>query len=289
MKYTEKIIDFAKNNANGMYWISVVEDGVKTTEQISPSNKTNNSYSVAKIFTVTAIGMLVDEKKLSTEEKVVDIFKDDLVPDMDKKWHSVTVDMVMRHSFGLSHGFLDIDCENPNNFDKQYGSNNDYLKNVFSIKLPNSVNTDRQYSDGAYYLLSRIVAKKAGMDLYDYLQKKLFIPMRFEEVAWSKCPQGYSMGATGLYIRTSDMVKLGQLYLDKGVFEGVEYISKEWCNTVIEKGYELRGENGVYAKGGMNGQYLYVDYNRNLTIAWHGFYINGEYQSAMLNYLNTKL
>ena len=109
MIYTEKIIDFAKNNANGMYWISVVEDGVKTTEQISPSNKTNNSYSVAKIFTVTAIGMLVDEKKLSTEEKVVDIFKDDLVPDMDKKWHSVTVDMVMRHSFGLSHGFLDID------------------------------------------------------------------------------------------------------------------------------------------------------------------------------------
>ncbi len=286
MGYTGKIFDQAQRHAPCMYWVSVAENGRLSTKSVAGANKTNNCYSVSKLFTVTALGMLVDEGKLSTEEKIVDIFSQELLPDMDKKWKDVTVDMVMRHSFGISHGFLDIDCEDMQSFDVRYGSKTDYLKNVFSVPLPRPLGTEYCYSDGAYYLLSRVVEKKSGEDLYEYLRKRLFLLMDFEETAWSKCPMGYSMGATGLYIRTPDIAKLGLLYLNKGMWNGKRILSEQWCDTVIQRGYELKGENGIYFKRGMLGQSVYVDTSRNLVVAWQGYEAR-PYQKQMLDFLQS--
>jgi CubicO group peptidase (beta-lactamase class C family) len=230
--------------------------------------------------------MLADEGKLSTDEKIVDTLRNELIENMDIKWNDVTVDMVMRHSFGIEHGFLDIDAEDINDFEVKYGSRTDYLKNIFSAKLPKALGIESCYSDAAYYLLSRVVAKKAGIDLYDYLRGKLFNVMQFEEVAWSKCPMGYSMGATGLYIRSVDIAKLGQLYLDRGVFQGKLILSEDFCHTVLERGYELHGDNGIYAKGGMLGQIVYIDESRKLTVAWQGVDVSG-YQNKMICFLKS--
>ncbi len=275
MNYTEKILAFAKENAPGLYAISVYEAGEIASLQVSPANKTNNCYSVAKLFTVTALGLLWDEGLLSTEEKVVDIFKDETFPGMDEKWADVTVDMVMRHSFGIDRGYLDIDAEDVNDFEAKYGSRTDFLRIVFSARLPRTPGKHWCYSDAAYYLLSRVVAKKAGEDLYEYLRQRLFNPLGVEEAAWTKCPMGYSMGATGLYIRTADIAKLGALYLGRGAFAGKRILSEKWCELVLERGYELRGEKGAWQKGGMFGQNVYVDDNRRIAVAWQGYDTTG--------------
>lgn len=285
MNYTNAIIKFAQKNAPDMYWISVVENAKSSTQSIMKANQTNNSYSVSKLFTVTALGMLFDEGKLSPDEKVIDVLRDYIIEDMDKKWNEVTVDMVMRHSFGIEHGFLDIDGENINDFEKKYGSRTDFLKIVFSAKLPKKLSTEFCYSDAAYYLLSRVVCKKAGMDLCDYLRIRLFNPLQFEEFAWSKCPMGYSMGATGLYVRCSDIAKLCQVYLYDGIYNKKRILSEIWCRAVLERGYELRGSNGIYRKGGMLGQMAYIDKKRNIAVAWQGYDTTG-YQEKMLVFLS---
>lgn len=286
MSYTERIFEEARRYAPYMYWISVAENEKISTKSITGANLNNNCYSVSKLFTVTALGLLWDEGKLDTEEKIVDILHEYLIPNMDEQWKKVTVDMVMRHSFGIAHGFLDIDSEDMKLFDIKYGSKTDYLKIVFSTPLPKPLSSERCYSDGAYYLLSRVVEKKAGEDLYEYLRKKLFLPMEFEETAWSKCPMGYSMGATGLYIRTPDIAKLGKLYLNKGMWKGNRILSEEWCDTVIQRGYELKGENGIYFKRGMLGQIVYVDTTRSLVVAWHGYEAR-PYQKQMTEFLQS--
>lgn len=63
---------------------------------------------------------------------------------------------------------------------------------------------------------------------------------------------GYPMGATGLYIRTQDMVKLGALYLRQGTYAGKRILSEHWTRLVLERGYELcpAGKNGAYGKAG---------------------------------------
>ena len=268
--YTNQIIECAKNINPWMYYISVIENGKLTTLSINPANKTNDCYSISKVFTVTALGLLYDDGKLDTAEKIVDIFKDELPDYMDPKWERVTVDMVIRHCWGITHGFLDIDVEDIDSYQSIYGTRNDFLKIILSHELGFEPGGKEVYSDAAYYLLSRVVTKKSGEILYEFLRKRLFNPLDFEETAWSCCPMGYTIGATGLYIRTGDMAKLGQLYISNGEYNGRRIISEEWCNTVLARGYELRSFGSGYAKGGMYGQLLYIDPSRNLVVAWVG-------------------
>ena len=285
MTEAQKIFEYVKENIRDMYSVSVWENGQVSSLQVMPANKTNNIYSVSKLFTVTALGFLYDEGKFLPSEKIVDIFADELIPDMDPKWKDVTADMVMRHRYGIAQGFLDIDVEDINNYEKVYGTRNDFLRIIFSAKLPLALDGPSQYSDAAYYLLSRVVEKKSGMDLQDYLRVKLFNPMEFEEFAWSRCPMGYSMGATGLYLRCTDMLKLGKLYLNKGIYEGTRLLSEQWCDLTLERSYELASVHGGYAKGGMGGQFLYVNYRRSIVVAWMGYEVEG-YSQKMGNLLD---
>ena len=68
----------------------------------------------------------------------------------------------------------------------------------------------------------------SGQTVDQLLNERLFQPMRFAEAAWSRCPQGFPIGATGLYLSAGDMVKLGALYRDGGVYEGKRLLSQAW-------------------------------------------------------------
>lgn len=277
MTYTDRIFEAARRES-GLSWITVIENGESSTLSVKPACKTLDCYSVSKAFTVSAIGMLCDDGLLDTEERIVDIFKDVLPQNMDPRWEKVTVHDVMRHRWGIDHGFLDVDVEDISEYEKLYGTRNDFLRIVLSARLPLEVGAEENmvYSDAAYYLLSRVVTEKTGVSLYELLRSRMFTPMEFEETAWSQCPMGYTMGATGLFIRSADIAKLGQLYIDGGVYRGRRCLSEAWCRTVLERGYELaQVAPDVYAKGGLYGQIVMLDTRRRLSVAWLGYDTDG--------------
>lgn len=268
-----KLDNIAKRNDINTYCLSVsTENGIETLERI-PANPCQNCYSVAKAFCVTAIGMLFDEKKLSPHATIADVFSDELkqygIP--QRKWQNVTIDHVLRHEIGFSAGFLDIDTEDITTY-----PTDDFLFIVLDRELTYDPGTIRVYSDAAYYLISRIVTKISGEKLDEFLMDRLFKKIGCREVAWSKCPKNYPVGATGLYLRTEDMVKLGRIYLNNGLWNGERIISQEWVNIVLERAYEFGKKEKGYAKGGMMGQYLYINYNENIAIAWHSFDLHGK-------------
>ncbi|MBP3503948.1 MAG: serine hydrolase [Bacilli bacterium] len=263
-KYKQIVVD---NNFN-TYFISIgdKEYNIKK-EVIVPANPNCNCYSVAKAFTVTAIGMLYDKGLVTPETLVVDILKKYIPNDMDEKWYKVTIHDVLLHKVGFGTGLLDIDCDDASQYPTL-----DYLNIVLSTKLKYEPGTTHQYTDAAYYLLSRVVYELTSIDLEDFIRPVLMDKMRFKELAWSKCPYGYSIGATGLYIRTEDMVKLGILYLNKGLWMGERIISEKWVDLVISSGYEFHHiGNGWYAKGGMCGQFLMFNYNLGKALACHSY------------------
>ena len=235
--------------------------------EVIPSNPTCNCYSVAKAFTVLGIGLLYDKKLLTPDTKLCDVLKKYLPSDIDEKWLKVTIHDVLLHKMGLEHGMLDIDCE-----DASLYETTDYLQIVLKTKLKYEPGTAHQYSDAAYYLLSRVIYELSNIELSDLLRPILMDKMRFKEFAWSKCPYGYSIGATGLYIRTEDMVKLGILFLNKGMWKNERIISEEWIDLVISNGYEFKHiKDGWYGKGGMRGQFLMFNFEKNKALACHSF------------------
>ena len=236
-------------------------------QSIVPANPCCNCYSVAKAFTVTAIGILYDRGLLTPVTLLTDVLSDSLPDCLDPKWHKVTLHHLMQHKVGFDHGMLDIDAEDAS----QYPST-DYLRIVLSEPLAHEPGTHYQYTDAAFYLLSRVIAKVSGCDLADLLRPILMDTMRFKEFAWSVCPQGYAMGATGLYLRTEDMAKLGILYLNGGMWKGTRVISREWVDIVLTNGYELKDiGGGWYGKGGMYGQMLMLNPQKGLALACHSF------------------
>jgi CubicO group peptidase (beta-lactamase class C family) len=262
------------------------DDTTYKTVHIRKSSICKNSYSVAKLFVVSAIGILCDQKLLSVDDKVLDILKDEIpastLSRIDERWHSVTVDTALLHGLALPGGFLDIDCSDPREFGE------DYLSYLLTYPLCGNHGRQFVYTDGAYYLLARCVEAIAQKRLDEFLWEHLFTPLSFREVAWSTCPQGHCMGATGLYLSTEDMVKLGHVYLNGGQFANKPILSQEWVHTVFRRGYELRKiKDDLYGKGGMLGQMLAVVKDKGLSIAWHGY---DDFDGiALLDFINERI
>ncbi|MBR5452669.1 MAG: beta-lactamase family protein [Clostridia bacterium] len=264
--FMDKVKEYIRENNLNIYHFSAIINGeAETIHPTRESNPCQNSYSVAKVFVVTAIGLLYDRGLISLDEKVTDILKDYIPEGMDERWNLTTVHMAMKHQIGIHRYFLDIDCADANQFGR------DYLKYMFTYPLEYTPGELSRYTDGAYYLLSRIVEEKAGMKITDFMWREMFFDLGMREVSWSVCPMGHPMGATGLYIRSEDVAKIAQIYLEGGTYKGKRYLSKEWVDMVLEREYEFHrtGIGLSYCKGGMAGQMIMVVPEKNTAIAWH--------------------
>ncbi len=232
---------------------------------IKENNASQNVYSVSKMYTVTAIGVLWDRGLLRLDDTVVDILDDECPAGYEPYWSETTVDMLMRHMTGFPGGF-DTDVFDASAYDP------DYLKEIMLKKWVCPPETERHYEDAGYYILSRIVNKLSGKPLLQFCWENIFLPLGFKEAAWSCCPKGHAIGATGLYIRVDDMIKLGAVYLNKGEYRGARIVSEKWVDTVLEREYEFK-PNGIkdsYNKGGLYGQELLVIPCENRVVAWQG-------------------
>ena len=264
----EKICSAASEGQWSLFGFTMISDkyGVESAKFV-PNNRCQDIYSVAKAFTVTAVGLAYDRGLIKVTDKFTDILADKVPEGIDERWRNITIHDAMKHKMGLPGGYLDIDVCEPGH----YGT--DYLDVLFKTPFVSEPCVDYKYTDAAFYIVARAVEQVMGEPIDNLLWRELFAPMKYAEAAWSHCPQGHPMGATGLYIRCVDMVKLGELYRKGGVWEGQRLISEEWVNLVLTKGYELnkRDYPGSYGKGGMNGQDLVVYPSMGLSVGWQGY------------------
>lgn len=276
----EKITqDIAAFNLNLYDFALYTPEGLSACH-MQPCSNCSNSYSVAKLFVVTALGLLWDEGKIRMDDPIGMYF--DIPEDADPRWKTATVEHAATHRLGFGEGFLDIDTEDA----AQYPTE-DYLSMVFAHPLAFDPGTESTYSDAAYYLLSRLVSIVAGEPLDVFLNRRLLRPLAFREAAWSRCPQDYPIGATGLYIGAGDMVKLAALYLQGGVWQGKRILSGDWVRMALEREYELHpfGETCLTGKGGMYGQAAVFSKEKRFAAAWHA-HEDGENMKRLWAYLD---
>ena len=264
-----ELTEYLKALPNPLTRVSIIEgNGEPETIELSPANPCQNVYSVAKTYTMTAIGLCFDKGLLKPEDRIVDIFNEEF-PETgaDKRWELVTIDLLLRHSAGLPGGFLDIDCHKSSEFTA------DFLNYMFTYPLDYTPGTEARYSDGAFYLLGRVVTKLTGEPVDKFMWEEMLTDLDYQEIAWSKCPKGFVIGASGLYVHTADMAKLGAVYLNGGCYKGRRCLSEEWVSLVKEKNYGVDWDENhrYFYKGGMRGQKLIIYPNQNITVAVQSF------------------
>jgi len=189
------------------------------------SDLKHTMYSVSKSFTASAIGFAIAEKKLSVNDKVISFFPDELPDTVGPYLAALRVKDLLSMSVGMQ----------PDPTGEIGGNHDDWIKAFFKTPIINEPGTKFLYNSAASFMLSAIVQKVTGKKTLDYLQLKLFNPLGITGLDWEVNPQGINTGGWGLRLKTEDMAKFGQLFLQKGMWNGKQILPQSWITEASTK------------------------------------------------------
>jgi len=175
-------------------------------------------YSTSKSFTSTAVGFAVTEKLLSVDDKVVSFFPDQLPDTVSPFLAQMTVKDLLTMSAGQS----------PDPTGRISSSSQQWVRDFLATPVLKEPGTEFLYNSMATFMLSAIVQKVTGEKIAEYLRPRLFEPLGIEGYDWEESPEGVNSGGWGLRVKTEYMAKFGQLYLQKGMWNGEQVIPAEW-------------------------------------------------------------
>lgn len=232
-------------------------------------------FSLSKSFTSTAIGFAVEAGLLTVDDLVCDFFPEQvpevISPNLAK--------MSIHHLLSMSTGH-EQDPSNP----VFSTSDGDWVKAFLSLDVEREPGTHFVYNTAATYMLAAILHKITGQSLLDYLTPRLFEPLGIVGATWETCPKGINTGGFGLSIKTEDIAKFGQLYLQNGVWNGKQLISAQWIAEAVKKqisngddpnsewaqgyGYQFwRCRHNAYRGDGAFGQFCIVVPEQDMVVA----------------------
>ena len=228
-------------------------------------------YSCSKSFTATAIGFAVSEKRLSVQDKVISFFPDDLPATVSP----FLAEMSVKDLLSMSAG------QEPDPTGMVVSKDSNWVKSFLALPIAHKPGTVFLYNSLCTYVLSAIVQKVTGEKVVDYLTPRLFKPLGIEGMDWETDPRGINVGGWGLRIKTEDMARFGQLFLQKGNWQGRQILPAAWVEEAStlkivqhpdlpqakkdssdwEQGYcyqMWRSRNNAYRGDGAFGQFIIV-------------------------------
>lgn len=200
-----------------------------------PKGMWHITHSMCKSITGMAIGMLIEEEKLKLDENIYDIFPDHINAFSKIFRPVITVENLLTMTSGVTFNESGI------------MSGNDWLGSFLNASVNGKPGTEFQYNSLNTYVLSAIVTKRTGETLTEYLTPRLFGPLGITKYYWETCPKGITKGGWGLFLCAEDMAKLGQLYLQRGKWNGQQLVSEYWIE--ISTARHLKTQNDTYGYG----------------------------------------
>jgi CubicO group peptidase (beta-lactamase class C family) len=265
-------------------------DGSILREEYFGTGGANNAHdvrSVTKSVTGLLVGIALDKGYIQSIDQPIGDYLSPIDPNMPSDKANIRI----RHLLTMSGGFLCNELAVPSEYSDWAGAANQvqYILDRPRIAQPGQVFA---YNSGALHLLSVIVSRATGRETQDFAQEALFDPLGIRERKWETDHQGYNNGAAGLEITPRDMVKIGQLVLNHGEYQGRRIVSSEWIDQMTRtqistnnavlygSGYGYcwwtgQNEKGSYAFAmGWGGQFIVVVPNSNLIVVatneWQG-------------------
>ena len=240
-------------------------------------------YSVSKTFTSMAAGCCVDEGRFSLDDRVLDLFRDIAPAEPGPHW----ADLRVRHllCMGTGHALDPIAREAAEGL-----PNDDIAGSFFKAPLQYAPGAHFCYNNAATYMLSLLVKRAAGVDLRDYLARRLFGPLGIAPPKWDADPNGVSLGCTGLHLSAEDLALCGQVLLDGGCRRGAQLLparyvdmakqvqistadyDEPWANADYRAGYGFQmwrnSWPGSCRADGYFGQYVILLPDKNAVVTY---------------------
>jgi len=188
--------------------------------------RTRLLYSLSKSFTSAALGFALEEGRFSLDDTVVSHFPEFDAEITDPRSRSVTLghlaSMASGHNRDMREEALTGDPQEP-------------VRGFLLVPPDAEPGTMFAYSQPCTYALAAVIQRAAGMRLTEYLRPRLFDPLGIGEVGWLSWPPGREQGFSGLFARTGDVAKLGQLFLQRGRWGGTQLLGERYVGQATSR------------------------------------------------------
>lgn len=121
------------------------------------------------------------------------------------------------------------------------------------------------YCSGGINLVGASLAGATDKSVLSLLRTHLFEPLGFENAYWNVMPNGEAYLGGGAQLRTRDLLKIGQLYLDDGKWRGEQLIDADWVKASIAPKAEITPETTGLDENSFNQFY----FGGTDGFAWH--------------------
>ena len=208
------------------------------------ADRPHSMFSISKSFTSMAIGLLIDEGRLSLDDGVVDLLPEDAPAEVSPHLAALR----LRHVLEMTVGH-DIEPF-PGDDDEVSVS---WAQYILAAPIPHEPGTHWIYNTPSTYLLSCIVQAVTGGRMLDYLTPRLFEPLGIQNPTWEQSPQGVDTGGSGLSSTIEDLAVFGQFLLQRGQWNGTQVVSAAW----IDDATAAHADNGNRPDASIDGQQGY--------------------------------
>ncbi len=244
---SQVVFDFveAADKINTLHSFMVVRHGRVIAEgwwKPESADKLHVLNSVTKSFNSTAVGLAIAERKLNLDDPVLKFFPDDAPAEISENLKAMKV-----------RDLLTMTCGH--DLEPKAIGGAPSVKQFLAVPVVHKPGTHFQYNSMGSYTLAAIVTKVTGQTSFDYLKPRLFEPLGIENSEWAASPEGVSMAGGGLKVYTEDIAKLGQLYLQKGKWNGKQLIPEKWVEQATSK--QVSNDQESHSKIGIDWQQGY--------------------------------
>ncbi|OBY77828.1 serine hydrolase [Paenibacillus sp. KS1] len=236
-------------------------------------------HSISKSFTCMAVGLAIEEGKLTQDTTLGDMFP--------QYAHMHTEPNPLLHPTGIKLGELlrmSSGHDSPPLWAEERASlqETDWVRYYMSLPLDRVPGERFTYSSGDTFMISAMVQAAIGLTVHDYLRPKLFVPLGITEETWDSSPLGVTLGCAGLALTNEELSRFGQLLLQQGMWNGVQLIPANWIQLATSKqignegsrdwcqgyGYQFwMCSHNAYRADGAHGQFCIVMPDKDAVIA----------------------
>ena len=233
-----------------------------------------NLKSVSKSLISALVGIAIEEGHIAgLDQPIVSFFERELPANPDPRLRAITIEHLLSMRAGLE----------PTSFEN-YGawvSSPNWTRYTLAQPFEDEPGGRMLYSTGSTHLLSAILTRATGMDTWSYARAKLGEPLGIEIPRWQRDPQGIYFGGNDMLMRPRELLRIGEVYRNGGVWNGVQVLPRHWIEQSLVvrthspwngHGYgygwwtrELAGHTAHFAWG-YGGQYLFFVPDLELTI-----------------------
>lgn len=230
-------------------------------------------FSCTKSVVSALIGIAIQQGSIpGVQVRILEpYFPDKALANPDPAKEDITLENVLTMTSGL--GWVESDPS----FGQLYNSP-DWAQFMLDLPMANTPGSTFDYCSGCSHLLSVILEQATGMGTLDFARQNLFEPLGISDFSWETDRQGRPIGGWGLHMLPRDMAKLGQLYLQGGLWEGRQVVPAEWVQTSVSEhigadgglgyGYQWWSDSRIqgFVALGVGGQTILVIPDQELVI-----------------------